>query len=361
MSNVHHIHKANIIDDEEKCLDEASNWIAKIDRGLTKEETQALKSWIAVSVKNAEVLMEVAQVWDKMEELSRLSDLFPQTLVKKKPLSRWVGAIAASVVFAITIGFYQSGSFSIFDATQKSTVVVQQMSYQTDIGESNTIQLPDSSQIVLNTNSFVQVKYTPSARVIELQRGEIHIDVAHDKSRPLSVVAGGKIIQAVGTAFNVEVRNEFVELIVTDGRVLVAHGIKQYATLDDDVGSGSLIKRLPSNSLAISKGEKVDLDLTGKVVEKVIKVAPLELAASLSWRQGNLIFRGESLADAMAEISRYTDINFEIDDNEMLSNVQVAGLFKTGDVKGLLEVLSNNFNIGYEKISDDKIFLKYKG
>ena len=232
-----------------------------------------------------------------------------------------------------------------------------QMNYQTGIGESNTIQLPDNSKIILNTNSFVQVRYTSSARIIDLQRGEIHIDVAHDKSRPLSVIAGGKVIQAVGTAFNVEVRNDLVELIVTDGKVLVAAKNHKAAKTDID----KIATRLPVSSMAISKGEKVDLALTGKIIDKVVKVDPVEVAARLSWRQGNLIFRGESLAEAMAEIGRYTDIKFELSDNKQLQQVQVAGMFKTGDVTGLLEVLSNNFNITYKRIGTDRIILNYAG
>ena len=329
MSNIHHIHKQSIIDDEEKRVDEASDWLAKIDRKLTEPEKSALQTWLSLSTKNTEVLLEVAHLWDKMDDLSRLSDLFPQTspsIIKKT--STWLGAMAASVIFIITLGFYQDGfNFS----AEQSAVVAMQMNYQTGIGESNTINLPDNSKIVLNTNSFVQVRYTASARIIDLQRGEIHIDVAHDKSRPLSVIAGGKVIQAVGTAFNVEVRNTLVELIVTDGKVLVAARDKNITKIDnDDIG-----KRLPNNAMAISKGEKVNLDLTGKTTETVVKVDPIEVAASLSWRQGNLIFRGESLAEVMTEISRYTDIKFELADNEQLQQVQVAGMFKTGDVTGL--------------------------
>jgi len=355
MSNIHHIHKQNIIDDEEKRVDEASDWLAKIDRELTELEKSALQTWLSLSTRNTEVLLEVAHLWDKMDDLSRLSDLFPQTSKNTaKKNSTWFGALAASVIFIITLGFYQDGfNFS----AEQSAVVAMQMNYQTGIGESNTINLPDNSKIVLNTNSFVQVRYTASARVIDLQRGEIHIDVAHDKSRPLSVIAGGKVIQAVGTAFNVEVRNELVELIVTDGKVLVASRDKNNTKTDnDDIG-----KRLPNNAMAISKGEKVNLDLTGNTIEKVVKVDPVEVAASLSWRQGNLIFRGESLAEAMAEISRYTDIKFELADDEQLQQVQVAGMFKTGDVTGLLEVLSNNFNISYKRVGNDKIILNYAG
>lgn len=353
MSNIHHIHDHNAAIADEQRLDIASDWIAKLDRGLSSEEKHALQLWLAQSSENLAVLLEVANLWDKMEELSRLSDLFPPS-VKKNQRSKWLGAIAASVVVAMTLLFTHT---ALFNQAEQATVVATQMSYQTGIGESNTINLPDKSKIVLNTNSFVQVKYTDKARIIELQRGEIHIDVAHDTSRPLSVIAGGKVIQAVGTAFNVEVRNELVELIVTDGKVLVAKNKLPKAPVDIN----EMAKKLPVNSMAISKGEKIDLDLTGHVIEKIIKVDAIDLAASLSWRQGNLIFRGESLADAMAEISRYTNVKFELSDDDELREVKVAGMFKTGDVTGLLEVLSRNFNISYQKIASDKIILKYAG
>jgi transmembrane sensor len=359
MSNIHHIHKQNIIDEDEKRLDEASDWLAKIDRSITKQETLMLQTWFSLHPKNTEVLLEVAQLWDKMDDLSRLSDLFPQTAEStSKKYSAWLGAMAASVIFVITLSFYQNDfNFSLFGQAEPSAVVAMQMNYQTGIGESNTINLPDNSKIVLNTNSFVQVRYTSTARIIDLQRGEIHIDVAHDKTRPLSVIASGKVIQAVGTAFNVEVRNELVELIVTDGKVLVA--TRSNAMVNTDIDE--IAKKLPQNSMAISKGEKVDLDLTGNIIEKVVKVDPIELAASLSWRHGNVIFRGESLAEAMAEISRYTDIKFELSDDEQLQQVRVAGMFKTGDVTGLIEVLSNNFNINYKRVGKDKIILNYAG
>ncbi|TWX64961.1 FecR family protein [Colwellia sp. C1TZA3] len=361
MSNIHQINQKSTEQQsaeqlEEKRLDDASDWIAKLDRGLTKLEKKRLAKWLSTDILNIEVLFEVAQMWDKMDHLSRLSDIFPQANVKKKRTRNSIAAIAASCILAVTFMFYQSANKLLPFVQSTSSIVAMQASYQTNIGESNTINLPDNSKIVLNTNSFVQVKYSQNSRIIELLRGEIHIDVAHDTARPLSVIVAGKVIQAVGTAFNVEVRNDLVELIVTDGKVLVA---QKDNTRDD--GIEQITKRLPQNSMAISKGEKVDLDMSGKKQEKVRKVDPIEMAANLSWRQGNLIFRGESLAETMAEISRYTDIKFELADDKELQKVQVAGVFKTGDVSGLLDVLTRNFNISYQKVGPHKIVLNYAG
>ncbi|MFT4925914.1 MAG: transmembrane sensor [Phenylobacterium sp.] len=371
MSNIYQIHeqsklKQAALATEEQRLDDASDWIAKLDRGLSGQEKKSLQQWLAADPENTVVLLEVAKLWDKMDDLARLSDIFPEAAVNKTynnahqtSKSRWIGGIAASFAMALTLAVYQVG-FQADPAAPStlqpsSAIVAMQTSYQTDVGESNTINLPDNSKIVLNTNSFVQVKYTDKARFIELLRGEMHIEVAHDTTRPLNVIAGGKIIQAVGTAFNVEVRNKLVELIVTDGKVRVAS--QKNASLNADVAA--MEKRLPVGTMAISKGEKVDLDISGQSAEKVVKLDALQIAESLSWRHGNLIFRGESLADAMAEISRYTQIEFELSDDEKLRQVQVAGMFKTGDVTGLLDVLSRNFNIRYEKVSHNKIILNY--
>ena len=86
------------------------------------------------------------------------------------------------------------------------------------IGGPKTALLPDGSEVVLNTNSQFAVAFTPSARVLHLVRGEILVRVAEDRVRPLSVVVGDRVIQAVGTVFVVEITDERkVELMVSEG------------------------------------------------------------------------------------------------------------------------------------------------
>lgn len=369
MSNIHQIHlqskhQQTMLDAQR--LEQACEWIARIDRELQEDEQVALQQWLAASPLNQQVLFEVAKLWDKMDALSRLSALFgavePQNTQNdsqtgrnnKRPLRTL--AMAASTAALLLLGGLLYRSEVLPMVNPSSSIASMQATYQTRVGENTTIELPDSSKLVLNTNSFVVVRYSAAARVIELQRGEISIDVAHDTSRPLSVIAGGKIIQAVGTAFNVDLRKDHVELIVTDGKVLVGSNPG-----DEPPAEQLLSKRLPQSSLAISKGEWVDLDPKGKAREQVQQMDAVELAASLSWRSGNLIFRGENLEDALTEISRYTDIQFELADDAKLKEIHVAGMFKTGDVNGLLEIFRTNFNISHERLSRDKILLKFAG
>lgn len=373
MSNIHQIHlqskhQQTMLDAQR--LEQACEWIARIDRELQEDEQVALQQWLAASPLNQQVLFEVAKLWDKMDALSRLSALFGAVepphaqndsqaschSANQGKRSFRTLAMAASTAALLLLGGLLYRSEVLPMVNPSSSIASMQATYQTRVGENTTIELPDSSKLVLNTNSFVVVRYSAAARVIELQRGEINIDVAHDTSRPLSVIAGGKIIQAVGTAFNVDLRKDHVELIVTDGKVLVGSNPG-----DEPPAEQLLSKRLPQSSLAISKGEWVDLDPKGQAREQVQQMDAVELAASLSWRSGNLIFRGENLEDALTEISRYTDIEFELADDAKLKEIHVAGMFKTGDVNGLLEIFRTNFNISHERLSRDKILLKFAG
>lgn len=85
----------------------------------------------------------------------------------------------------------------------------------------------------------------------------------------------------------------------------------------------------------------------------------IKLASDLAWQQGNIIFRGESLVEAMQEISRYTNYQFEFS-NEEIKNLQIAGLFKTSDINSLLMSLESNFDVTYEKMSHNRIRLSKK-
>jgi len=346
---------SNIVDfpkqepsEEEAAFDQAGEWIAKIDRGLSEDERGEIQRWLSVA-NHRKILFQMATIWDKMEDLNRLADLFEVPASKAEPrglpaatLRRYMGysgALAAAVLLAVLVVFVKpliSSDHKVFRA-----------SYVTAKGEHSTFNLQDGSTLVLNTNARVDLMFTPEQRLLILKQGEMNIEVAHDASRPLNVKAGGKIVQAVGTAFNIQINaNKEVELIVTDGKVRVENASAE--AVDKPIG------RLPSSSMTVAKGEKV---LLGSANEKVVRMKDSDIAVDLGWRQGNLIFRGETLEEALAEVTRYTDVKFEISDNN-IRQTHIAGLFKVGDIDGLLATLNKNFNISSERVGEDKVVLK---
>jgi len=349
MGNVHSLNN------DDAMFDQASLWIAKMDRSLTERERNEFGSWLAVNEQHQKLIIEMATMWDKMDSLENLADLFPEANKKSttspegthidNKTKQWGFALAASIVLAILVGLFSNNNFEqLLNGDQEF------VRYETAVGESSTIYLPDNSKVLLNTNSILLVRYTDYFRLLELQRGELHVEVAHDKSRPLSVVAKQKVIQAVGTAFSVQVSDIDIELIVTDGKVLIGELAKE-----QNVNEQSL--DIPKNGLAVSKGEIASLSVIGSSADSVVTINKSAIKKSLSWRQGNLVFKGETLAQAMAEVSRYTSVKFEIADEE-LKNMKIAGRFKTGDVKGLIGALNHNFNIKTDRVNKNLVVLR---
>ena len=346
MTNVYSLNN-----DDEIIFDQASIWIARMDRSLTELEQAEFKAWLSENEQHQKLIIKMASMWDKMDSLDRLADIFPasnkaETKTKSAAnTSQWPLALAASLVLALSVLFFT-------DITLNSLWQEEQqfVRYETAVGESSTIYLPDNSKVLLNTDSVLLVRYTDDYRLLDLQRGELHVEVAHDTSRPLSVVANHKVIQAVGTAFSVQVKASEIELIVTEGKVIIGQLAKK-----QEVNEKALV--IPSSSLAVSKGEIASLAIENTGSDTVSVIDKKAIKQSLSWRQGNLVFNGETLAEAMEEVSRYTSVTFEIADED-LKKIRIAGRFKTGDVKGLIAVLNQNFNIKTDRVNKGLVVLR---
>jgi transmembrane sensor len=227
--------------------------------------------------------------------------------------------------------------------------------YETAIGDHATVSLSDGSTMALNTNTRIRVAFSPGQRLLFLERGEINIEVARDEDRPLSVVVGDRIIQAVGTAFSVRLEDsQDIELVVSHGKVLV--GVKPHGTLASQADALPTRPELEKSGLAVEKGGRVVL---GQTNTETVTLSPDEIEVRLSWTDGNLVFRGEPLSEVVTELSRYTPIEFVIQD-ENIRTVRVAGMFRSDDVEGFLMALQANFNIVYEKTDEERVVLKSK-
>ncbi len=342
---------------DDRRVEQAAEWIARLGRGLTPAEEEELGAWLAHSQGNHDELMEQARLWDGMDGMSRLAELFPEPRgagAARRGIKTATWQVAAALMLAVGViawlGYHDSAD--VPQTVEMTTL--SPMEFATGIGGRARHVLPDGSVIVLNTDTEIRVNYTSSNRLLELVRGEVHVSVAHDMNRPLSVMVGDKVVQAVGTEFNLEITSEHtIELLVADGLVMVGVVEQPIETLDKDV---PLL--LTPESRLVAAGQEASISLDKPELEQV-EPQPIdnkEISVKLSWRDGNLIFRGESLEEAVSEIGRYTAVEFVFLD-EQAKQVRVAGLFKAGDVDGLLSALRNHFNISYEWQGDHKILL----
>lgn len=341
--------------DEERALEEAAEWLAQRDRGLTPEEQVALREW-SQHTANQKALFEMARCWHGMDSMSALSELFPLSETAQRR-SAWrpvsFAAAAAAGVCVLVVGAIvfvtrqPAGSVAVPQVVQ-TPAAPESRTYSTTVGESLTVRPGDGSVITLNTGSTVTVKYSPTARDVFLERGEASFDVAHDPSRPFNVHAGHRVLQAVGTAFNVRLVTEgHVELTVTEGRVKV-------------IPPRSAGAAQPSGDAALTPVETTvaaqEIATVQDNAESVRRLEPAELDARLAWQRGMLIFTGETLDIVLSEVDRYTNTEFVLED-EGLRVVRVGGYFRTGDIDGLLEALRTNFGIASRREGPNRIVL----
>ncbi len=88
-----------------------------------------------------------------------------------------------------------------------------------------------------------------------------------------------------------------------------------------------------------------DAEVSTRIIE------PVEVDATLSWRQGELVFRGESLEYVVAEVCRYSNVNITFADDAIRA-IPVGGVFETGDVDNLVDLLEHGFGV-YARRADD--------
>lgn len=327
--------------------DEIALWVARLDRGLTDDEEEELQQWLMVDDSRMDNLLEMAELWDCAGSLSRLAEMCPRQKNTNRISNKQL-AIAASTV--VLIGGALIAYFSQISVDSVPSVYVrsapQKGTYQTAVGEQSAAVLTDGTQLFLNTDTALSVEYSVDQRRIDLNRGEVHVFVAKDEKRPLTVYANGKAVRAVGTAFNVErVGDDEIELLVTEGIVSVENhdsiDLAKTEVLGEREAVG-VINVSAGYQLTISRDERV-----------LIKVGRDELDTKLAWRAGNLIFKGESLEAVVNEINRYTAVKFEFADED-IKRIRVVGLFKTGDVTGLTTMLKNNFQLSVNHYEQEK-------
>lgn len=346
MNNVHSIQ------DTKSANRQASEWLVLLKAGdATADDRARFDDWLREHPGHKAAFDELNDTWERLHAMGEhargtgYSDPDPDAVAKYLARSqsrsgrgkRFAWAASAAALLVATVAgmlMYPIDSSSV---------------YRTEVGQRETIALPDRSTVEINTDTELLVAYTDTARNIELHRGEAYFDVAHDANRPFVVKAGHGVIRAVGTGFVVQIKpNEVVAVTVTEGVVQVRH--------DAQNRPDTSVQEVQANDLAVptlSKGQRVEYD---RRVGHPAAVPQEELDRKLAWRQGLLIFDGQSLEEVIAEVGRYTDTRLIVADGD-LGHLRIGGAFRAGDVDALLEVLEKGFNVVVKRDGPGTVYL----
>ena len=127
------------------------------------------------------------------------------------------------VVIATIVTAFALTTFGTLEQLYPNRAVrTHHVMYETASAEQKTLSLPDGSSLVLGALSKVTLDWTRERRAVALAQGEAFFRVAPDPGRPFVVVAGGGLIRALGTEFNVLRDAQRVVVTVSEDPVLVS-------------------------------------------------------------------------------------------------------------------------------------------
>lgn len=315
--------------------DSAVAWVVRLDRSDGDPQTRAeLESWLAGDVRRRGAFFRAQAAWGMLDRASALRGgqriERPQDVDRSAWLSRrkmlWGGGMAAASVAAVVSGVA---------LWPRSATQVAGDRIETAIGEIRRVPLSDGSLAAVNTQTKLAVRIEPAVRRIALDEGEAWFQVAKDRTRPFIVEAGEVRVKAVGTAFSVHRTGDGADVQVTEGVVEVW-----------TVGNEANVRRVSAGARTFVS------DATGPApaVE-----ASVEIDRTLAWRNGQLIFDGDTLAEAAAEFNRYNRIKVEVADPG-LAREKMIGRFRTNEPDAFARAAAGLLGAKAE-ISADRIVL----
>jgi transmembrane sensor len=205
--------------------------------------------------------------------------------------------------------------------------------YQTAHGEQIVAQLPDGSELHLNTDSSVTVRYSRSERVVDITRGQALFTVARDEHRRFRVSAGDAHVLAVGTQFDIYRRPNTTIVTVVEGSVAVLAGAPPPGATG-----------FPPDALRVQAGYQVHVDARGVLAQPI----PVDVQQTLAWLQQKLAFERRPLGEVADEFNRYGSIPIEIDD-AALRALPISGVFDVHDIDSFVAFLQTLDGVRVER------------
>lgn len=318
----------------EKDLDarrrEAASWFATLNqKRVSAADITAFSQWRR-NPENAETYQRIEALWEAAGTLKGDADIaaltqaararadasrLPQTRLARRVIP--LGAVATIAALAVGVVLWSS----------------RPQSYETTVGERQVVILADGSRVTLGTASSIRVKLTRGRRDVELAAGQAFFQVQGDPVRPFIVRAGGAEVTAVGTQFDVRRAGDGAQVTLVEGKV--------------DVRDRSAV----AQDWSLTPGQQVVTTAPRPAVRTV------DVASETSWTTGRLIFAGDTVATAVAEVNRYSRTKVVLQAPH-ISDIAVSGAFNTGDVEGFVSALVELYPVVAERTPTGQIVLR---
>ena len=291
-------------------LEAAATWYVDLRCAGSDEGLQAThRQWLASDPRHVQAWQRLARLQDKLGQVA------PEVA---RPVLGRAHARRREVLKVLAVLLVTGGSAGVGWRTEP--VAQWKADQRTATGERRRVQWDDGTQLQLNTASAVDIRYSPSLRVVQLLCGEIAIETAPDPLlRPFIVHTADGSLRALGTRFTV--RREETQTLLT---------VQEHAV---EVRPASLAQLM----IRVQAGEQLRFGPVG------VGVAQPATPEADAWTRGLLVASDWRLEAFLAELQRYRPGYLQCAD--AVAGLRISGAFQVGDTESVLENIAHTLPV----------------
>ncbi|MDD1619984.1 MAG: FecR family protein [Methylococcaceae bacterium] len=302
----------------------ARDWWTRLDSDTASARDRAeFDRWLAADPLHKQAHDQLCSLWGELDAI-KIRVAKPAAIAPKNALWRWQWAVPTLAMGCLALWLFSPLS------------VLLRADFHTGFGETRDIRLSDGSTAHLNSDTALAVRIDDGQRQLTLLKGEAWFEVSPDKARPFQVHAEHGNITALGTAFNVRLRDSRTEVSVTQHSLAVdveqAHGPALHAVVDE----GQQV--VYGSQTGLSAPQNIDTQ------------------AVTAWQRGQLVFENRPLGEVVAELNRYHRGYLLINDAEITER-RVNGVFRTDQPLAVLDALEISLKLHSTRVGDYLVLL----
>ncbi|MBB5606132.1 MULTISPECIES: FecR domain-containing protein [unclassified Janthinobacterium] len=292
-------------------LQRAAEWMARLwSDDASEADAAACAEWRAAHP-------EHERAWTRLQRFTQQFDAIPNVVARgalsTAPRRTGVDRRRALQLLGLVMG----GGGSALLLHESGIWQRASADYRTALGEVRAVLLADGTQVVLDTASAIDVRYSDRERRIVLRTGTILVTSAPDTAaihRPLLVQTDQGTATALGTRFSVRAGDGLSTVVVFQGVVELWPAQANMA------------------GVSLQAGQRGTYG-----IHAVHEVALVEDSAA-AWTQGRLVAERMRLGDLVKEFSRYRHGLLRCDED--VADLRVTGVYSLRDIDRSLDNLA---------------------
>lgn len=316
-------------------IDESLLW-RYFEREVSEEEKNAVESWINSSEKNRLQAKRVARIYfaggllctaKEVNSEEKLNILWGK-LAHRRTMFIWKRVLRIAAILLLPV--LSLSAYFILSDQYRVDIPEQMVEVRTQVGITNSIVLPDSSIVFLNSESYLKYPaHFVQNRNVYLKGEAYFIVKKHQGSRFIVNTPAGAKVEVLGTEFNVNSAQQTVNTTLVKGSVQFVFNDKKNEEID--------IRIVPGQKITFNAHSK-DFDLK-----------EVDVNVEIGWRDGKTVFKDCPLMETLDILSKRFNAEFIVK-RESLKKDCFTGNFKNQSLEQILENFSISGNMKYRYV-----------